>query len=283
MRRSERHHLKENAFATAVGNLQGQVQRFGRVLTIGLLIGAGCLATFGGYSWFSSRAAAQAGTLLANALAVADAPVVPPPPPSSSGDTSDNAAESIPPHAEAASTQRARPTEEPATADASAEFTQPLGTYPSLEAKLIEALPRLLDAADAYPTTRPGITARYRAAAALAALGRHEEASVQYQRVIDSDAAGVYTRMAALGLADTHIVQGAYSEAIALLEQSSSTAGAVPELPVDGVLMRLGHAYGSAGRAPEARAAYQRIMDEFPLSLYAANAEREFEALLTEN
>ena len=272
MRRSERHHLKENAFATAVGNLQGQVQRFGRVLTIGLLIGAGCLATFGGYSWFSSRAAAQAGTLLANALAVADAPVAPPPPPSSSGDTSDNAAES-----------ESEPTEEPATADASAEFTQPLGTYPSLEAKLIEALPRLLDAADAYPTTRPGITARYRAAAALAALGRHEEASVQYQRVIDSDAAGVYTRMAALGLADTHIVQGAYSEAIALLEQSSSTAGAVPELPVDGVLMRLGHAYESAGRAPEARAAYQRIMDEFPLSLYAANAEREFEALLTEN
>ena len=57
----------------------------------------------------------------------------------------------------------------------------------------------------------------------------------------------------------------------------------MPELPVDGVLMRLGHAYESAGRAPEARAAYQRIMDEFPLSLYAANAEREFEALLTEN
>ena len=272
MRRSERHHLKENAFAAAIGNLRGQVQRFGRGVTIGLLIVVGCSVVFGGYSWFSSRATAQAGTLLATALAVADAPVMPPQPPSSSADTSDDPVEA-----------GSEPTEASNSADALGEFTQPAGTYPSLEAKMVEALPRLLEAANAYPTTGPGITARYRAAAALAALGRHEEASAQYQQVIDSGDAGVYTRMAVLGLSDTYIAQGAYEDAVTLLEQSATTAAPVAELPIDGVLMRLAHAYGAAGLAPEARASYQRILDEFPLSLYAAAAETEIEALLTEN
>jgi len=272
MKRSERHHLKENAFTAAIGNLQGQVQRFGRAVTMGLLIVVGCLVLFGGYSWFSSRATAQAGTLLANALAVADAPVMPPPPPSSSLDTSDDTVGA-----------GSEPTEASDTTDASVEFTQPVGTYPSLEAKLVEALPRLLEAADAYPTTGPGITARYRAGAALAALGRHEEASAQYQQVIDSADVGVYTRMAVLGLAGTYIAQGAYEDAVVLLEQSTTTAGPISELPIDGVLMRLGRAYEAAGRTPEARASYQRILDEFPLSLYAASAETDLEALLIDN
>jgi outer membrane protein assembly factor BamD (BamD/ComL family) len=43
--------------------------------------------------------------------------------------------------------------------------------------------------------------------------------------------------------------------------------------------MRLGHAYDLAGRADEARATFQRVLEEFPFSLYSANAERELEAL----
>jgi len=50
-------------------------------------------------------------------------------------------------------------------------------------------------------------------------------------------------------------------------------------LPVDGVLMELGRAYRLAGRSDEARAAFQRIMDEFPTSLYFTNAERELQVL----
>ena len=142
------------------------------------------------------------------------------------------------------------------------------------------ALPKLIEAADTYPGTQPGITARYRAAAALAALGRHDESAAQYRQVIDGDSTGVYGRMATLGLADVQIARGAYDEAIALLEQSSG-AGAEADLPVDGVLMRLGHAYGLAGRSGEARATFQRVMDEFPASFYYANAERELQALQT--
>ena len=65
-----------------------------------------------------------------------------------------------------------------------------------------------------------------------------------------------------------------------MLEQSSG-AGAEADLPVDGVLMRLGQAYGLAGRSGDARATFQRVMDEFPTSFYFANVERELQALQT--
>ena len=253
MKRSERHHLKENAFAVAMARIQDRAESWGTGLAIaGGVALAGVLA-FGGYTWWSERAEATAGALLAEALVVADAPVVPPP--ADAGE------------------------EDPATAEP--PFAQPPGSYPTIEAKMSASLPMLLEAADAYPGTPSGITARYRAAAALAALGRHDEAAEQYQRVIDGDEGGVYGRMATLGLASAQMSRGSYDEAIALLEPSSvSTADA--SLPIDGVLMELGRAYRLAGRSDDARAAFQRIMDEFPTSLYFPNAERELQVLQIE-
>jgi outer membrane protein assembly factor BamD (BamD/ComL family) len=49
------------------------------------------------------------------------------------------------------------------------------------------------------------------------------------------------------------------------------------QVPVDGVLMQLGRAYARAGRKDEAARAFSRIVDEFPQSLYAADARREME------
>ncbi len=253
MKRSERHHLKENAFAVAMANLGGQLSDWGRGLGIGIAIGTGLLVLYGAYGWWTDRAAGQAGALLAEALIVADAPVVPPPAPPPPADD----AEATPP----------------------APFVQPPGTYPSLEAKMNEALPRLLEAAEAYPSSQAGITARYRAAAALANLGRHDEAATHYRQVIDQDA-GVYARMAVLGLADVELARGSASAAIELLE-GATASDAAGELPVDGVLMRLAIAYDRAGRTGDARATYQRILDEFPFSPYLGSAERELEALST--
>jgi TolA-binding protein len=270
MKRSERHHLKENAFAVAVASVRARLEDWGRGLTIGIAIGLGGLIVFGGYSWWTDRTSTQAGGLLADALALADAPVVPEPPPPAPVPT--------PVVADEAAGEPA-----PAVAPVPAvEFVQPPGTYPTVEAKIAEALPKLIEAADAYPGTQPGITARYRAAAALASIGRHDEAAEHYQQVIDRDGDGVYARMATLGLADVQVARGAYDEAIALLEQSTG-AETSAELPVDGVLMRLAHAYDRAGRGADAQATLQRVMDEFPTSLYFDNAERDLEALQTES
>ncbi len=255
MKRSERHHLKENAFAVAMARLQYGAESWGTGLAIAGGIALAAVVLFGGYTWWSERAEATAGALLAEALVVADAPVVPPPADPADGGGDPAAAE--PP------------------------FTQPPGSYPTIEAKMSASLPMLIEAADAYPNTPSGITARYRAAAALAALGRHDEAAAQYQRVIDGDGGGVYGRMATLGLASVQVSRGAYDEAIALLEPSSVSAPDAP-LPVDGILMQLGNAYRLAGRSDDARAAFQRIMDEFPTSLYFTNAERELQVLQIE-
>ncbi|MDP6579968.1 MAG: tetratricopeptide repeat protein [Vicinamibacterales bacterium] len=275
MRRSERHHLKENTFAVAIGSLWEQLQGRGRVLTMGVAIGLGLLIAYGSYSWWTGRTESQAGALLAEALVLADAPVVPPPPPPPPAPVQD-AAEDPDSTAEPVETSEAVPPVEPV------EFVQPPGTYATIEEKFAAALPKLIAAADAYPNTQSSITARYRAAAALAALGRQDEAAAQYQQVIEREGAGVYGRMARLGLAGVELARGAYDEAIALLEQSSGV-DAEADLPVDGVLMRLGQAYALAGRPGEARATFQRVMDEFPFSIYFADAEREFQALDTDS
>ena len=280
MRRSERRHLKANAVVTAVGNLQGRLHESSRGLTIGVVIALGALMLYGGYAWWSGRAASQAGALLADALVLADAPVVPPPP-APVAEPVEVAPDDGTDDSTASGTDDTTAPPAPVEPVAPVEFVQPPGTYPTIEAKMSAALPKLLEAADAYPGSHAGITARYRAAAALAALRRHDEAAEQYRQVIVGDSTGIYGRMATLGLADVQIARGAYDEAIALLEQSSG-AGAEADLPVDGVLMRLGHAYGLADRSADARATFQRVMDEFPASLYFANAERELQALQTE-
>ena len=254
MRRSERQHLKENAFAVAVAGLSQRVQdsrhALGIIATLMVVGGLG----LSGYVWWSERGESRAGVLLSEALVVADAAVVPPPssPAASESDSRDSLG--------------------------TAEFTQPAGSYSSLDEKLSAALPKLLEAADAYPNSQPGIAARYRAAAALAELGRDAEAADQYQRVVELDEVGVYGRMAVLGLAAAQLSQGAYEDAISLLEQSSVT-DTESNVPIDGVLMQLGRAYQLAGRLGDARAAYQRVMEEFPTSLYFPNAERELQTL----
>ena len=245
MKRSERHHLKENEVTVAVVGLWERLQEWGGGLLTGVAIGLGLVVLFAGYSWWAGRTTSQAGVLLAEALVLADAPV------------------------------------NPAPAGESADFVQPPGSYPTIAAKMTEALPKLLEAADAYPGTQAGITARYRAAAALAALGRLDEAADQYQQVVDRGGDGVYGLMAALGLADVQIARGAYDEAIELLVRSSGPDVAA-DIPVDGVLMRLGQAYTLAGRSAEAEAIFQRVVDEFPASLYYTEADRELQALRTD-
>jgi TolA-binding protein len=50
------------------------------------------------------------------------------------------------------------------------------------------------------------------------------------------------------------------------------------KLPLDGVLMQLGRAYALAGKASDARQTFQRIVDEFPQSSYAAAARKELDS-----
>src|SRR5262245_13820519 len=151
MKRVERHKLKENDFARTVAQareaLETRRSEFG---TMALVVAIALAAALGFYWWRTSRNSA-ADAMLASALAVYDTPVVPVAPP---------APGSPPP------------------------VPQP-GTYPTEQAKLEASLPKFVEAANAYPSTRQGIAARYHEAGILAGLGKFSEAEQQYQDVVN--------------------------------------------------------------------------------------------------
>jgi len=142
--------------------------------------------------------------------------------------------------------------------------------------KLEAALPKFMETADAYPTTDAGIAARYHAAGILAQLGRYAEAERQYQEVVDKGGRSIYARTARLGLAGAQLAQNKFDSAIAIYRDLTTETN--PQLPVDGVLMQLGQAYLRAGKGEDAARAFNRVVEEFPDSIYVADARRELEA-----
>lgn len=242
MKRTERHKLKENEFARQVARAQALIETRGRDLAlIGVVIVA-VLALVAGYSWWRQSQANRANTALASALAVYESPVVAPTPP------------------------------EPGSP---MPVPQP-GTYPTEQAKLEAALPRFQEAAERFPSTTAGVAARFHAAGILATLGRYPEAEQQYQDAIDNAGSGsIYARTARLGLADVQVAQGKYDNAIAIYNELARDDQS--PIPLDGVLMQLGRAQVRAGNRDDAARTFSRIVDEFPLSAYAADARREME------
>jgi TolA-binding protein len=241
MKSIERHKLKENEFAHTVARAREVIDTRGRDMAmVAVAVVAALALAFGYMAWRHSRDA-KANTMLAAALAVAEAPVVAP----------------------------------VAPAPGSPMPVQQPGTFQTERARLEAALPKLMQAADAYPNTDAGIAARYRAAGTLASLGRFAEAEQRYKEVTDKAGSRIYARTAKLGLAQVQVAQGKYDDAIKIYQQLSTDT--TSQIPVDGVLMELGRAYLKAGKKTEAAHAFTRVVDEFPQSLYVADARREME------
>jgi tetratricopeptide (TPR) repeat protein len=243
MRREERHHLKENPLARAITNVQRALAD-GGARTIGVVAAVVVVVLIGGGGYFAwqSNVADKAGEQLADALIVLGREVAPPP-----DDTSEE------------------------------EWEQPENTFPSEAVKLEAVIPQLLAVAEKYPALPAGITARYEAAAALVKLDRLDDAATHYEQVIAADSGGLHGSMARLGLAETHVLRGDYTSAVALLEPE--TESEEPAVPVDAVLMRIGRAYELAGQDAEALEAFTRVIDEFPFSIYFSQARQRIDAL----
>lgn len=239
MKRTERHHLKENEVAEWVLTLRDQYEaNKTTILYGGLALVILGVAVFGTLAW-RSMSGGRANTLLAEAMTVAEAPVTP-----------------------------------PVAGETGALPVQPGGTFPSDRSRLEAALPKFLAAADAYPGSEAGLMARYRAASTLVSLGRVDE-GIQRYREVSEKATGVIQSMARLGIADAQLAAGKVEDAVTGLKTLAEQPAA--DVPVDGVLMQLGRAYRLAGKEAEARKAFQRLVDEFPQSVYAGQARREME------
>jgi tetratricopeptide (TPR) repeat protein len=241
MKRIERHKLKENEFARSVAHARDVLTERQREITTVIVVAIVALAAVGGYLWWRGARDANANAAFAAALATHEAPVVPPAAPAPGSP---------------------------------APLPQP-GTFQTEQAKLEAALPKFLEAADKYPNSNAGIAARYYAAGILANLGRAAEAEQRFKEVADKAGDGIYGRTAKLGMADAQVVQGKYDQAIAVYTELSRDANS--RIPVDSVLMQLGRAYVRAGKKEEAVRAFNRIVEEFPQSLYASDARREME------
>ena len=243
MKTTERHDLKHNEVADTLQEAYLQLERNRRtILTVAGVVLA-VAAIWGGYSFFTAQKEAKAGALLAQALVVSEAQVVAPVAPAPG--------QTAPPPA--------------------------AGTYPSEAAKLAATVPKYLAAADAYPSTQAGISARYQAAAALMSQGKPDEARKQYEAVIAADGRGLYGRMARLGVAELDVKAGKFDPAIATLREFSLDARG--DLPVDAILVQLAQAYVAAGKKTEAQQALARVTTEFATSPYAADAKKLLETI----
>jgi hypothetical protein len=138
-------------------------------------------------------------------------------------------------------------------------------------------VPKLKAAAEAYPNTTAGITARYHLAGAYSTLGRHQEAVQAYDDVIARHGNGLYGRMARLGKADEQARTGQYDAAIAAFRALSESKDG--DLPVDAILMQLGRTYAAAGKKDEAQKTFTKIVDEHPESPYSQEARRQLDLL----
>lgn len=241
MKRSERHHLKENEFVALVDRTRDVVTTRGREITALLALVVVLALAIGGYFLWKGRTEGQASALLADANAVLEAEVVPPAAP--------------------------QPGQKPPT--------PPAGTFTSEQAKLLAALPKLTDVYTRYPSTQSGIAAKYEAANALAVLGRRSEAEALYQQLTGKK--GIYGTMSKFGLANVLTDAGQSDKAISLYKELAADTS--HGIPTDGVLIQLARAYAKAGRHADAQQTYNRIVQEFPDSLYVAEAKREMEAL----
>jgi tetratricopeptide (TPR) repeat protein len=246
MKHNERQHLRENELAIALGQAQGWADRNSKTLMAMLIavvvVGGGVLA----YGAWRNSTDTRARVALAEAMVIEEARVMPPAPPAGT------------------------------TNDPNALGGQLPGTYPTEKAKLEAALPKFQAAAEAYPNSDAGITARFHLAKNLVALGRFDEAIPHYDQVIASGGT-LIAKTARLGKAEAQLRSAKYDPAIATIKEFVDAKD--PALPAEAMLMELGRAYKLAGKTEDARKTFTQVVEQHANTPFADMAKQEIEKL----
>jgi TolA-binding protein len=235
MKAQERHHLKQNEFAVTTAKLAGGFAEHRD--RIAMASGAIVLIAVigGGYFYFQKQKNDSASALFGAALRVEQSQVVPAP--------------TLP------------------------GATQQAGTFATEQAKNEAAIAAYQKVIDAYPNHNAGMAARYHLAGVMLEMGRAPEAATAYADVAARGGASLYGSAARLGQAQALVAQSKFDEAIKVLTDLSAQRDS--DLPMDGVLMELARVCQRAGKTQDARAAFKRVVDEFPQSGYAGEARQQ--------
>jgi TolA-binding protein len=240
MKRTERHHLKENEVRLLTRQARALMEARKRETAALLIAIAAIVALAAGYYAWHDRVQSRAHEMLAAAIAVQDARVTPAAPP---GGTA---------------------------------VVQP-GSYPNERARAEAALVKFKATADAYPSTDAGIFARFQEATILMSFGRSTDAVSRYEEVIKRAGDGIYGQTARLGLAQAQARAGQYDRAINALKELAQRKDG--PLPVDGILMQLGQTYLEAGKHADAQQTFNRLVDEYPNSPFTPEAKQQLDSL----
>jgi TolA-binding protein len=234
MKRTERHRLKENELSHALTSATERLRENPR--NVGLIAGAVLLVVLiaGGYWAWKTRSETRAQLMLGDAMAIIQSPI-----------------------------------EDPKAG------AKPAGnSYPNTNARAEAALVKFNEAANAYPSTKAGVAARYYSAATLAMLGRPADAAARYQEVVDRAGAGTfYGRMAQLGMVVSNAEAKQYDKAISTAQSLVNNTGD-ETIPRDALLMQLGRVQAAAGKRAEAKQTLDKVIADFPQSVYIEEAKQ---------
>jgi TolA-binding protein len=235
MKAQERHHLKQNEFAVRTAKLAGGLAE--NRDRIAIAGGAFILiaAIAGGYFYFQKQRNDRASAMFGAALRVEQSPIVPAP--------------TLP------------------------GATQQAGTFATEQARNEASIAAYQKVIDSYPSHDAGLAARYHLARVYLAMGRAADATTAYADVASRRGSSVLGAAAKLGQAQALVAQSKFDDAIKILTDLSAQRDS--DLPMDGVLMELARVCQRAGKGQEARAAFKRVVDEFPQSGYAGEARQQ--------
>ena len=151
--------------------------------------------------------------------------------------------------------------------------------FPSAEEKYKTAAAAFEGVARRYPSSIAGVRATYFGALSRLELGQYAEAEKALKE-LQERGAGLEPDLARLALADCYRRSGQVDKAVEAFRSFASNPSA--SLPRDQALMSAAQTLEDARRFAEARAAYRQLTEEFPASVFAAQARARAEYLAVE-
>jgi tetratricopeptide (TPR) repeat protein len=170
--------------------------------------------------------------------------------------------------------------EAPVASELPAGGERPSGqVFVSAEEKYKTAAAAFEGVARRYPSTLAGVRAAYFGALSRMQLGQDNEAEKALKEIV-ARGAGLEPDLARLALAELYRRSGQVDKAVEAYRSYASNPTAT--LPRDEALMGAAETLDDARRFPEARAAYRQLVEQFPASVYAAQARARAEYLSLE-